>query len=146
MGHQSPDLTNIPKTAWVPEGFFWGSPIPGHAMWCATKYVCCFTTPLTVYYIYIYVYVYMYMYLYMCVYILNPGKIGVMFTNLVFPRYGAPSCILWVISQRKIPVDIPLLWLKPSPSHHHSDRWYVDDSQSWVVNMALFYPHGFIQK
>ena len=29
----------------------------------------------------------------------------------------------------------------PTPSHHHFYRWYGYHSQSWVVKMALFYPH-----
>ena len=39
-----------------------------------------------------------------------------------------------------------LMWVKqchkPSPSHHHFYRWYkpINHSQSWVVNMTLFYP------
>ena len=43
------------------------------------------------------------------------------------------------------------MWIKqcekPSPSHHHLYRWYGYHSQSWVVNMALFYlfyPHYIV--
>ena len=30
---------------------------------------------------------------------------------------------------------------KPSPSHNHFYRWYIYQSESWVVKMVLFYPH-----
>ena len=41
-----------------------------------------------------------------------------------------------------------IMWLKqfhkPSPSRHHFYRWDWNNSQSWVVNMTLFYPHYHI--
>ena len=33
---------------------------------------------------------------------------------------------------------------KPSPSHHHVYRWYVYNSQSWVVYDIVFFPHYII--